>query len=295
MRTKTEVITPEWAIDKLENHNPNNRKLSENTVQSYANDMRNGRWVLNHQGIAFDTEGNLQDGQHRLWAVVFSNKSVEMQVNYDCPVIIDHGDGKAVSVMDTIDRGRFRQTGQQMQIHGIENGALTAAICRAIALLLYPAVGNSRISTTNSMFIYELWRSDIEGVIDAMSSASKKKGYICAPLVLYHHGEQEKARRFCAEICTLENMSPQARAFVKYMDVTHNKGSHDKTSRILAQVILNYHNDHPITKVQDADAGRDFLAGMYPSLTRKVHEALKPINTINIRKKLNKAKAKQNA
>jgi site-specific recombinase XerD len=55
MRVKVETITPEWAIDVLEKHNPRNRKVSENTVQAYATDMRNGRWVLNHQGIAFDT------------------------------------------------------------------------------------------------------------------------------------------------------------------------------------------------------------------------------------------------
>ena len=126
MRTKTEVITPEWAIDILENHNPYNRKLSENTVQAYAADMRNGRWVLNHQGLAFDTNKNLCDGQHRLWAVVFSGKTIESLVTYDIPVS-ENKNGIELNSMDTIDRGRFRQTGQQMQLHGIKNGALTAA------------------------------------------------------------------------------------------------------------------------------------------------------------------------
>lgn len=291
MKTKTEIITPEWAIEKLENHNPHNRKLSEQTVQAYAGDMRNGRWVLNHQGIAFDTEGNLADGQHRLWAVVFSGKSVEMQVTYDLPVS-ENKNGIILNAMDTIDRGRFRQTGQQMQLHGIQNGALTAAACRAIAILVYPSRGSERISTTNLMLVYELWGKDITAIIDCLGQ-SKRKGYIVGPLAMYHHGEAEKARSFASQITTLENMSTQARAFCKYMEVSHTKGGHEKASRVLAQCIFNYHEGNDVARAMDSDGGREFLAGMYPSLAKRLRDAMKPCDTINIRKVLNRKKKEQ--
>jgi hypothetical protein len=42
--------------------------------------MTDDNWQLTHMGIAFDRDGVLIDGQHRLWAVVMSGKSVEMHV-----------------------------------------------------------------------------------------------------------------------------------------------------------------------------------------------------------------------
>ena len=99
MKTRIETITPALATEWLDKHNSVNRKISEPTVQSYAMDMKNGRWTLTHQGIAFDTEGNLQDGQHRLWAIVFSGITLEMMVTRGCagrsaeqrPYPQDHG------------------------------------------------------------------------------------------------------------------------------------------------------------------------------------------------------------
>jgi hypothetical protein len=283
MRTKTEVITPEWAIDILENHNPYNRKLSENTVQAYAADMRNGRWVLNHQGLAFDTNKNLCDGQHRLWAVVFSGKTIESLVTYDIPVS-ENKNGIELNSMDTIDRGRFRQTGQQMQLHGIKNGALTAAACRSIALMVYPSGGTRRLSTTK----------DIESVIDCLDHG-KRKGYIVGPLTLYHHGEQEKAREFCRQISTLDGLTTPTKTFVKYLE--QNIGLNpDKTSRILAQCILAFHEGRQLLKVMDTTNGREFLVGMYPSYAKRVREAMKPCDTRAIKlalKKNRKAKEKK--
>ena len=290
MKTRTETITPEWAIEKLENHNPHNRKLSEGTVQAYAADMRNGRWVLNHQGLAFDVNGNLCDGQHRLWAVVFSGKSIEMMVTYDLPVEQEKN-GIVLNSMDTIDRGRFRQTGQQMQLHGIKNGALTAAACRNIGMMVYPSQGAQRIGTANSMLIHELWGKDIEAVVDCLDG-SKRKGYIVGPLAMFHHGEQEKARAFAGQISTLENLSSQARAFCRYLEISHTHNQ-EKCSRILAQCLKNFYEDKTTNKVQDCDGGREFLVGMYPSLAKRVKDAMKPCDTIKIRKILNRKKKEQ--
>jgi hypothetical protein len=43
--------------------------------------LRDGSWQVTHQGIAIDTEGNLLDGQHRLYAVIESGVSVSMTVS----------------------------------------------------------------------------------------------------------------------------------------------------------------------------------------------------------------------
>lgn len=76
-----EVITPEDAKRMLE-HNINNRPIKEKTVQMYASDMIHGDWDEESPGnsLVFDSEGNLQDGQHRLLAVIRANRPIKFFV-----------------------------------------------------------------------------------------------------------------------------------------------------------------------------------------------------------------------
>lgn len=73
-------VTPELATTWLENKNTHNRKVVQTNVDRIAQEINEGRWRLNHQGIAFDENGNLVDGQHRLWAIVLTGKTVPVRV-----------------------------------------------------------------------------------------------------------------------------------------------------------------------------------------------------------------------
>jgi hypothetical protein len=96
--TKIEKITPDMAVNYLKN-NYINRNLSRLVVNQYATDMKNGKWALSHQGIAFYETGNLADGQHRLYAVIKSGCTIEMQVTRGLPVesgtVIDQGNKRS--------------------------------------------------------------------------------------------------------------------------------------------------------------------------------------------------------
>lgn len=78
----TEVVhvTPEQAAKWLERNHPNNRNVNWRMVEAFANDMRSGAWALTHQGICFDADQRLIDGQHRLHAVVRSECTIPMLV-----------------------------------------------------------------------------------------------------------------------------------------------------------------------------------------------------------------------
>lgn len=69
---KVESITAAKAIKMLET-NTKNRRLGEGVVQKYAKMMTDGQWVDDGSPIRLDEEGNLLDGQHRLWAVIESD------------------------------------------------------------------------------------------------------------------------------------------------------------------------------------------------------------------------------
>ena len=131
MKTQIKNITPQMAAGMLEKHlNPENqRRQSQSVVESYARAMRAGQWLLTHQGIAIDTNGELVDGQHRLSAIVASGATVEMLVTTEIPAIDTNGG----LVIDAIDRGHERKVGAQLTMrHGVSNGSLYAAVARGI-------------------------------------------------------------------------------------------------------------------------------------------------------------------
>lgn len=97
-------VTPAMALKWLEG-NTHNRAVRDSVVARYASDMRLGRWRMTHQGIAFNGDGTLIDGQHRLYALIESGvKSVPMLVatgmSFDEQMVID--DHLKRSVVDVL-------------------------------------------------------------------------------------------------------------------------------------------------------------------------------------------------
>lgn len=74
------TITPTMARMWLQLHNKFNRDLKPSVVEQYVRDLLAGRWPLTHQGIGFDWNGQLIDGQHRLAAIAKANVSARMYV-----------------------------------------------------------------------------------------------------------------------------------------------------------------------------------------------------------------------
>lgn len=72
LSAKVIAVTPEMAEKWLTRNHPSNRPIQWRVVEAYANDMRSGNWRLTHQSIAFDAQGYLIDGQHRLKAIAQS-------------------------------------------------------------------------------------------------------------------------------------------------------------------------------------------------------------------------------
>lgn len=64
------TLTPKMCEMILNDLNPNNRPLRKGAAERYALDMKAGSWQLTHHGIAFAKDGNLIDGQHRMFACI---------------------------------------------------------------------------------------------------------------------------------------------------------------------------------------------------------------------------------
>ena len=93
METTTELVTPELAAKFLEKNNVN-REIRLFHVAEIADLINRDKWQLNHQGIAFNKDGYLLDGQHRLLAIIKAGKAVQIRITRNLD--IDHPMGLMV-------------------------------------------------------------------------------------------------------------------------------------------------------------------------------------------------------
>jgi hypothetical protein len=125
MKTSIVRITPKMAREWLQT-NRNNRHVNANKVSLYAADMMAGRWRLTHQGIAFDENGNLIDGQHRLLAIIKADCEVTMSVSTGVP-----NDSKWM-----FDIGNNRRGSHAIEMNGFKNSTALAATINCIKNIL---------------------------------------------------------------------------------------------------------------------------------------------------------------
>lgn len=95
----------EWILTKANSHN---RRVSDAWVSELARRMAAELWRLTHQGIAFDVNGTLIDGQHRLWGVFESGCTVPMRIFLNEPC----------EAMEAIDTGRARTADEVISLAG---------------------------------------------------------------------------------------------------------------------------------------------------------------------------------
>lgn len=107
LTSRVEDITPELACDWLA-RNTNNRPLREKHVRQLARQIEDGEWILNGESIKFNSRNELQDGQHRLAAIVMADKTVRSLVVYHAPV----------TAFETIDTGKRRTLADALALKG---------------------------------------------------------------------------------------------------------------------------------------------------------------------------------
>lgn len=125
LTTVMESITPVKA-EKYLNHNTTNRTLRVGVAEQYEADMKAGRWTQCTAPIAFFEDGDIADGQHRLWAVIGSGVAQDFLVMRGLPreaaMNIDTGLGRSL-----VDNGK---------ISGLDTGLSTKliAVCKAVEM-----------------------------------------------------------------------------------------------------------------------------------------------------------------
>lgn len=126
------TVTPGMAAAFME-HNEHNRGLAKRRAEKYATIIREGRWKVTHQGIAFDKAGNMLDGQHRSAGIILANLPVKVMVSFGWDAenfsLIDTGANRSGGDLAKIDGMTYSHTRPGVAAHwfaateGLDGGA----------------------------------------------------------------------------------------------------------------------------------------------------------------------------
>lgn len=190
--------------------NTNNRSLSERLVVKYAQEILNDEWIPCSSGIGISETGILQDGQHRLAAIVQAGKSAKMLVAYDLPEL----------AQQKIDRNRSRSVYDGFTLSGIVDKGIFGKKCVQIAMVLCRSNNkefHSKIPPDSDVKNYIKENEKLIKVI--VSKAQTNRGRLSAPAFLagvYRYAEidLQKALEFLNQVQTgemISNDSPSSR------------------------------------------------------------------------------------
>jgi hypothetical protein len=199
------LVTPALAAEWLKS-NTNNRAVSDVAVRSLAEAITAGRWVTTHQGIAFDCDGVLIDGQHRLHAIVTAGLPVTIEVTSGL-------DRSAVDAIDNGGRGSRRvvdilRIKDGITLQNREVGGLTAAarILSTGTLMSSPRIGIFGLREARATHSVAL-----AAVVDAMGRDGHHRVLGTAPvlgsLIITYAVEPKATVLFAEMLKTGENLS----------------------------------------------------------------------------------------
>jgi len=191
-------VTPELAETWLKRNNFN-RKMNEEMVERYRRDILAGRWALTHQGIAFDRNGLLVDGQKRLEAIRRSGKTVRM-------FVFMH---QSIAHHEAIDCGKPRTNLDVIRLEERDSRITTKHLSTMRAMLAGRLCSRLNISSKEIDARYRHHYSAVQFAIDQLDPAYSRQ--IDDPTVrgviarAYYNVNETKLKSFCGWLCAPYN------------------------------------------------------------------------------------------
>lgn len=189
MNVTIQDVTPQMAEVWL-NQNKSNRALRPGIVEKYAADMVAGKWTQTIDPIGFYKDGDVCNGQHRLFALVESDTTQKF--------IVVHGIDRAAGL--NIDTGFLRTLIDNARISGSDDGLSPALITAARAIALGNTQGTKSDSYTQKLAMVNEYR---EAAAFAASNVRRTR-YLCGGAVLGAVGrawlveaDKDRLARFC--------------------------------------------------------------------------------------------------
>lgn len=123
--SQIDVLVSRKVAEVLLAINTKNRKFKENQMPGLCAALTEGRWINTGHPVIISSDGLLQDGQHRLTAIVRTNIAANMDLRFGV-------DPRAFMVTDM---GARRGAGDTLQIAGYTDPNILAAAVRILIAL----------------------------------------------------------------------------------------------------------------------------------------------------------------
>lgn len=164
-RSSLKEFTPAECQRILENYNTHNRRIVQTRVDALAREMKEGNWHVNGATIAFNGDGGLLDGQHRLAACVKAG------VPFTSYVVR----GIDTEAQATMDLGGKRTLVDILHIDGVKSAATAAAITVGLLRLKHMDLTRERMPISRSLPFYHKHSERI----DAAAAVIARGGVNC--------------------------------------------------------------------------------------------------------------------
>lgn len=209
--TVAALVGPVLATLLLE-RNTGNRPVvlagSTRCVQAYAEAMKRGEWRLNGEPVIISSTGELNDGQHRLNAIIQAGAHVQMLLTF----------GVERDSRHTVDQGVARTPGHILSMFGEKSANQLATALQFVWALDNFLTLNARPSTDQLLHTLERNPRVRDAIRDASHLAGEFRlsvGYIAGAHYRCQEHDRYQADRFLEALTTgvnIQNMnSPVAR------------------------------------------------------------------------------------
>lgn len=243
-----ELVTPDKAREWLAKNAKNNRAINEHTVKKYARMMANGDWdARGHDPICFCEDGFLQNGQHRLVAVIHSETSVWFPIARNL----------AKNSIEKLDQGKARSVTNVAQIRGIDSfkQQYYTILLRMIELSAIPSVSKKADKHLLLDFVEEYW--------DLIVS-------------VYQNGTPSEVSAVCANAILLEYDEERVRLFLNILDGEPS----DITENDYGALALKFHLVKPNAKKRRVEIANYAQSALRSFLNYKPVKNLVPVKKL---------------
>lgn len=151
-------ITPERAQALLE-ANVDNRYINSTALAERMRDIVEGRWEENGQSLIVSRDGELNDGQHRLWSILLTSKGFRSNIAF----------GVKRETRNTVDMGAVRTGADRLKFDGVNSAAAKAALSK----LAFQIINGRSPSKLEEQEYYHNNRVLLERAHDAVTGSVK--------------------------------------------------------------------------------------------------------------------------
>jgi hypothetical protein len=257
-------MTPDLARRLLET-NDGNRPLKQSLVDRIEHDIRSDQFRLNGEPIIVSVDGHLNDGQHRLLAIIAADKTVKVFVAF----------GVARDSRFTVDMGDVRTTSNLLSMQSVARPSPAAIVAKnlfAFRNAVSHAQQKQGIGKQDIVGEFNRQRAAIEAAIERFSKDRFVRATHClasaaAAYVIISNASVRAVDReaFFTKFVVGANLDPDSPILHLRGKLLERQDYDDRRTEARLELILRYWNawaaNAPVSTVR--------MQGKFPKLTRK--------------------------